>query len=271
MQAIDGSLIFQVLSDGSIFGGDYDGRLGPLTDWVNNNAHLFRGKTILDLGSNAGHFPIEYVRAGASRVIAVEGRPEFVDQWRETYPAFPLDLSPVEWLVSDVREISYNRADIVSCLGLLYHIEGFLPRLRYLSESADMVLIEVQTGDEPIRSKTDTPTDRTRSLKNEDIMVYSPDMWERLIHRYFHDEFIVSRIWLTTYGDVYKIRRDGKHAHEFLLTIRAFYLLSRIGTDFNFMIDSRTGCKDITSQPVRVYDGSRELHTEGLEIEPPKP
>ena len=254
MQAIDGSLIYQVLTDGSIFGGDYDGRLGPLTDWVNMNSHLFAGKTILDLGSNAGHFPIEYVRAGAARVIAVEGRPEFLEQWKEAYPAFQLDLSPVQWLVSDVRDISYRKADIVSCLGLLYHIEGFLPRLRLISESAEMVLIEVQTGDENTRLKTDTPIDRTRSLKDEEVLVCSPDMWEKLLHRHFHDLFVISRIWLTTYGDVYKVKRLGKHGHEFMLTVRAFYLLSRIGSDFNFIIDDRTGCKDITSQPVRVYD-----------------
>lgn len=254
MQAIDGSLIAQVLKDNSRFGGDYDGRLGPLTNWVNNNAHLFEGKTILDLGANAGHFPIEYVRAGARKVYAVEGRPEFFDQWREFSPLMPIDLSMVEWWTSDVRAFDFRPVDIVSCLGLLYHVEGFLPKLRELCRGAEMVLIEVQTGDEQPLTKREKPINRTLALKDEQVLIASPDLWEKMFHAQFHDEFNISRIWLISYGDVYKVRRRGRSGHEFALTMRSFYLMSNKTSDFRFMVDDRTGCVDITSQPMRVYD-----------------
>ncbi len=76
---VEGSLIYQNLKDGTLIGGDYDGRLGPLTLFI-NNLDIVKDATILDLGSNAGHFPIEYIRAEAKSVTAIEGRKEFKTQ-----------------------------------------------------------------------------------------------------------------------------------------------------------------------------------------------
>jgi SAM-dependent methyltransferase len=254
MKAIDGSLVFQVLTDGSIFGGDYDGRLGPLTDWANLCRHLFKDKTILDLGSNAGHFPIEYIRAGAKKVYAVEGRQEFLDQWKEFSPLVPLDLSTVEWHTSDVRDFGMpGKVDIVSCLGLLYHVAGFMPRLRELSEHAEFVLIEVQVGGTQNGSFSEKPDNRTQALKEEEVPHFSNVLWEKVIHRYFGEDFNVSRIWLLAYGDVINAKRGDYICPEPQLTLRAFYLLPRKGADLNYIISDKTGCFDITKQTLKVY------------------
>jgi hypothetical protein len=207
-------------------------------------------------------------------VYAVEGRPEFYDQWGEMVRAMPPGrLSMVEWWTADVKDFSppAGKIDIVSCLGLLYHVGGFMPKLRELSSTAELVLIEVQTGDTAPRSKIEKPDDRTKALYEDEVLICSPDLWERLIHRYFHDDFSVSRGWLTTYGDVYKVHRQGKHGHEFLLTVRAFYILTRNGSDIAFLIDDRTGCPNITSQPVKVYgdsDGGSDIAIKQPEIKP---
>lgn len=254
MQAIDGSLIYQILRDGSIFGGDYDGRLGPLTDWVNCNPYLFKGKSILDLGSNAGHFPIEYVRAGASKVWAVEGRSEFEDQWKLFHVELPVDCSRVEWQTADVRDYTNDRAEVVSCLGLLYHVGGFIPRLYDLSKNANIVLVEIQISNGPPKMRIETPDNRTMSLKDEQVVDFDSNMWERLLFARFGHEFLISRVWLLAYGEVYNVKRGQQVGCEVNLTARAFYVLRRNGFEVDIMVDQKTGCVDITDQKIRVYD-----------------
>ena len=83
INCIEGSLIYQHLIGGTLIGGDYDGRLGPLTLFI-NNLDIIKGASVLDLGSNAGHLPLEYVRAGAKSVTAVEGRSEFKIQFLDS-------------------------------------------------------------------------------------------------------------------------------------------------------------------------------------------
>lgn len=256
MKALDGSLIHQVLLDGSIFGGDYDGRLGPLTNWVNLNSHLFRGKTVLDLGSNAGHFPIEYVRAGAKKVIAVEGRHEFFDQWKQFSPLMPMDLSVVEWCTADVRNFipPAGSVDIVSCLGLIYHVEGFLPKLKALSNEADIILVEVQTSQHTNKMRVEEPEDRTMSMDTQLVPHFNSGLWEQIFYRDYGANFRISRISHFAYGDVVEVDYKGSYMPEVSLTMRAFYLLARRGLDLDFLFSQDSGCKDITDQKIRVYN-----------------
>jgi len=61
----------------------------PLTarEWISSKVSLFRsdGRRVLDVGAGIGHFAEFYRRMGAT-VVAIEGRPENVDEMRRLYP-----------------------------------------------------------------------------------------------------------------------------------------------------------------------------------------
>src|SRR5258707_926371 len=60
-------------------GGDEGNRLALMTQWIKQHSELVKHRTVLDLGSNAGHFPLLYALLGASKVVAVEPREVFRD------------------------------------------------------------------------------------------------------------------------------------------------------------------------------------------------
>lgn len=162
-----GSLINQILSDGTLFGGDYDGRLGPLT-YTLMKYRPFKDKVVLDLGSNAGHFPIEYIRNEAKKVIAVEGRPEFEEQWNLIKDLLPgIDSSRVDWHTADVRKFeTEEKYNILTCLGLVYHINGIWEHLiRLATDNVELIIIESEIW--PKKGQhTNRGGDRTHALED---------------------------------------------------------------------------------------------------------
>src|SRR5712692_7377433 len=60
-------------------GDDEGNRLARMTEWIKQHSGLIKNRTVLDLGSNAGHFPLLYALLGASKVVAVEPREVFRD------------------------------------------------------------------------------------------------------------------------------------------------------------------------------------------------
>ncbi len=221
MKAIEGSLICQVLKDGTFFGGDYDARLGPLTDWLHRGT--YENARILDLGSNAGHFPIEFVRAGASHVTAVEGRPEFRTQWEKIRDHLPgIDPSKITWHTSDVREWpATNDYDIISCLGLVYHVKGIWPHLRRFTTSrVNYIVIESQLWDERQDVEEKQDKDRTVAITTEEIEQHTDDTMEKVL-RDTWPEFRVSKIWVLAAGP-YNIPERSMSGY-----IRGLWLLTR--------------------------------------------
>lgn len=125
--------------------GDSGNRLGPMTKWIRDNAELFRDKSILDLGSNAGHFPVVYAQCGAKEVLAVEGRKEFeTAYYSDVAPVFP---GPIMWVVADIRNFTVSGGwDVLSCLGLIYHVEDGWNHLKRLAEEsgASILILDSQ-------------------------------------------------------------------------------------------------------------------------------
>lgn len=100
-------------------GSDPDNRLDPMSNWIRAHSDLFAGKKVLDLGSNAGHFPLLYHSLGA-HVTAVEPRKVFREWFEEQFPN-----TNIAWRTEDVRDYHpTERFDVVSCLGLIYHVKG---------------------------------------------------------------------------------------------------------------------------------------------------
>ncbi len=79
---------------------------------------------ILDLASLEGIFALEFASHGA-QVVAIEGREQ--NNARARFAAEVLELSNVEFVTDDVRNLSenkYGRFDVVLCSGILYHLPG---------------------------------------------------------------------------------------------------------------------------------------------------
>jgi tRNA (mo5U34)-methyltransferase len=113
------------------FLGDY-----PAIKW-RRFAHALpadlRGRTILDVGCNAGFYAIEMKKRGADRVVAIDSDPDYLDQARFAAEVSEVDLEFCELSVYDVGTLG-ERFDIVLFLGVLYHLRHPLLALDLIHE-----------------------------------------------------------------------------------------------------------------------------------------
>lgn len=79
------------------------------------------GKTVLDVGCNAGFFSIEMKRRGAARVVAMDFDPHYLAQARLAAEVSGVDIELRELSVYDVASLG-ERFDVVMFMGVLYHL-----------------------------------------------------------------------------------------------------------------------------------------------------
>ncbi len=113
------------------FLGDY-----PSTKW-RRFAHALpqdlRGKTVLDVGCNAGYYSIEMKRRGAERVLGIDADERYLEQARFAAAVCGLDIELRRLSVYDVATLG-ERFDIVLFMGVLYHLRHPLLALDLLHE-----------------------------------------------------------------------------------------------------------------------------------------
>jgi tRNA (mo5U34)-methyltransferase len=101
------------------FLGDY-----PRTVWDSIGEALpkdLAGKSVLDIGCNAGFFSIQMKRRGAARVLGLDFDPRYLAQARLAAEVSSLDIEFRELSVYDVGELG-ERFDVVLFMGVLYHL-----------------------------------------------------------------------------------------------------------------------------------------------------
>jgi len=225
---IKDSLICQILKDGSIYGNDHDGRLGPITTILHNNSHKVINETVLDLGSNAGHFPIEYIRAGAKKVIAVEGRYKFSIQWhRIKDKIFGIDANKIDWNCADVNEFEAKDYTLISCLGLVYHMDNAWSTLkRLLTPSVKMMIIESQLWESCSMGK-ESACDNTRVLKDGLVERLTLPVMEKKLFDNFGDSFGVRRVMVSYRGVLTDDYKSGDWNMPMNGPIRGLWILNR--------------------------------------------
>ena len=127
-------------------GSDPDGRLAPMSAWMASNSCLFEGKSVLDIASNAGHFPLVYVDAGASFVMAVEPRKVFEIQFNESIIKLSEFPNRISWIVSTVEDFTPPQCfDVVSCLGLVYHMKNGWGHLKRIVDGCGAKILILDT------------------------------------------------------------------------------------------------------------------------------
>jgi tRNA (mo5U34)-methyltransferase len=108
------------------------------------------GKTVLDLGCNAGFYAIEMKRRGAARVVGVDCDDEYLAQARFAASVSGAEIELVNLSVYDVARLG-ERFDLVLFLGVLYHLRHPLLALDLLREHVVGETLVVQSllrGDE---------------------------------------------------------------------------------------------------------------------------
>src|SRR5437764_1083 len=121
------------------FLGDYPGaKFRRFADQLPNVA----GKSVLDIGCNAGFYSIEMKRRGAARVLGIDSDERYLAQARLACEV--LDFDDIEFARLDVYDVGAlgERFDFVIFMGVLYHLRHPLLALDLIREHvADDLLL----------------------------------------------------------------------------------------------------------------------------------
>ncbi len=102
------------------------------------------GKTVLDVGCNAGFFSLELKRRGAKRVVGIDSDPRYLAQARLAAEVAGLPLELRQLSVFDVARLG-ERFDLVLFMGVLYHLRHPLLALDLLRAHAVGELLVFQS------------------------------------------------------------------------------------------------------------------------------
>lgn len=99
------------------------------------------GKTVLDVGCNAGFYAVEAKRRGAARVVGVDGQRQHVRQAVFVRKALGLDVEYRRMNVYELTRAAVGEFDITLALGLIYHLKHLVLALENLYEVTRELLI----------------------------------------------------------------------------------------------------------------------------------
>lgn len=101
------------------------------------------GKTVLDIGCNAGFYSIEMKRRGAARVVGIDFDEQYLAQARFAAKVLHADIEFRNMSVYDVASLG-EKFDIVIFMGVLYHLRHPLLALDLLYENVvnDMLVFQ---------------------------------------------------------------------------------------------------------------------------------
>ena len=88
------------------------------------NRDVFAGATVIDLASHDGRWSLAALAAGARLVTGIESRPELVQAATENLAEYGYGPDRARFITGDVHEVLNTQdfeADVVLCLGFLYH------------------------------------------------------------------------------------------------------------------------------------------------------
>jgi tRNA (mo5U34)-methyltransferase len=122
------------------------------------------GKTVLDIGCNAGFYAFEMKRRGAARVVGIDSDPRYLAQARLAADVLGLEIELRELDVYRVAELE-ARFDLVIFMGVLYHLRHPLLALDLLFDHVvrDQLLFQslLRGPDEIVAVEPDYPFSET--------------------------------------------------------------------------------------------------------------
>ena len=116
----------------------------PRATWECVRPHLpedLSGKSLLDVGCNAGFYCVEAKRRGAARVVGVDSQRHLVRQARFVGRALGLDIEFAQMSVYDLDPRASGQFDVTLALGLVYHLKHLVLGLERLFHVTRELLI----------------------------------------------------------------------------------------------------------------------------------
>jgi tRNA (mo5U34)-methyltransferase len=113
------------------FLGDY-----PSFKWADFQEAIpsdLEGRSVLDVGCNAGFYSLEMKRRNAGRIVAIDSDPHYLRQARFAAEETGCDIEFRQMSVYDVAKLE-ERFDLVIFMGVLYHLRHPLLALDLLYE-----------------------------------------------------------------------------------------------------------------------------------------
>lgn len=110
------------------------------------------GRTVLDIGCNAGFYALEMKRRGASRVVGIDSDPHYLAQARFAAEHEGLEIEFQQRSVYDLASLG-ERFDLVIFMGVFYHLRHPLLALDLIYEHVanDMLLFQsMQRGSDRV-------------------------------------------------------------------------------------------------------------------------
>jgi tRNA (mo5U34)-methyltransferase len=124
------------------FLGDY-----PAVKWSRFAAAIpadLTGKSVLDIGCNAGFYSMEMKRRGADRVLGIDSDDDYLEQARFAADVNEFDIEFRRMNVYDVPQLQ-ERFDVVLFMGVFYHLRHPLLALDLLHDHVTKDLLVFQS------------------------------------------------------------------------------------------------------------------------------
>lgn len=135
-----------------------------------------RGRSVLDLGCNAGFWSLAALEAGADFVLGVDARELHIDQAKLVFEA--KGIEPARYRFEQGNVFSHalqKRFDVVLCLGLLDHVAKPVELFEVMAApSPELIVIDTEIS----RSRTsvfelDTLYNRENAVEYETVLIPS--------------------------------------------------------------------------------------------------
>ena len=118
----------------------------PRPTWEKVRACLpadFAGKSLLDVGCNAGFYAVELKRRGAGRVLGVDSQRNLVRQAAFVRDVLGLDIEYRRMSVYDLDPHGLGQFDVTLALGLVYHCKHLVLALeRLFAVTRELLILE---------------------------------------------------------------------------------------------------------------------------------
>lgn len=153
----------------------------PETRWNLISAHVpqdLRGKSVLDVGGNAGYFSIQMGLRGAKRIVLLEPYEEFVAQAKYATEEFGIKVEVVNEDVHTYCLTTEERFDYVIFLGLFYHLK--YPGL-VLDRLAEMTKERLYFQSHIVGAEGPTYTDKENYEKQTDDLLVDDPAFPRMM------------------------------------------------------------------------------------------
>ena len=144
------------------------------------------GKSVLDIGCNAGFYSLEMKRRGAERVVGIDSDPRYLAQARLAAEVLEADIEFRQMPVWDVARLG-ERFDLVIFMGVLYHLRHPLLALDLIHEHVAKDLLLFQSMQRGSREVVPVATDYDFNERDFFDQPGYPKM-HFVEQRYSHDE-----------------------------------------------------------------------------------